>query len=166
MGRLTDFALRGVIVALLAGALALQVLMVVLLFHGSGSTGGDAADLPRVPVALVIVLGLGCAETVLMCVWRLAAMARRGTVFSGSAFRYVDLVTGAFAGAALLLWVLGAVLAPGEAVAPGVVLLVGVAGLAVFGVALVVLVLRTLLAQAVARDVQASRMQAELDEVI
>lgn len=93
-------------------------------------------------------------------------MVRRGTVFSRSAFRYVDLVTGAFAGAALLLWVLGAVLAPGEAVAPGVVLLIGGAGLAVLGVALVVLVLRMLLAQAVARDVEASQMKAELDEVI
>ncbi|NEC66217.1 DUF2975 domain-containing protein [Streptomyces sp. SID9727] len=165
MGKLTDIALRCVIAALLAGALFLQVLMLVLLFRDSGSTG-DAGDLPRVPVALIVVLGIGCAETVLVCVWRLAAMARRGTVFSGSAFRYVDLVTGAFAGAALLLWTLGTVLAPGEAVAPGVVLLIGVVGLAVFGVALVVLVLRTLLAQAVARDVQASRMQAELDEVI
>ncbi|MFC8534380.1 DUF2975 domain-containing protein [Streptomyces sp. NPDC057249] len=166
MGRLTDFALRCVIVALLAGALFLQVLMLVLIFRDPGSGGADAAELPRVPVALIVVLGIGCAETVLTCVWRLAAMARRGTVFSRPAFRYVDLVTGAFAGAAVLLWALGAVLAPGEAVAPGVVLLIGVVGLAVFGVALVVLVLRTLLAQAVARDVQATRMQAELDEVI
>lgn len=38
--------------------------------------------------------------------------------------------------------------------------------LAVLGVALVVLVLRMLLAQAVARDVEASRMRAELEEVI
>ncbi|MGC4950599.1 DUF2975 domain-containing protein [Streptomyces sp. DT224] len=165
MGKLTDITLRCVIAALLAGALFLQVLMLVLLFRGSGDAG-DAGELPRVPVALLIVLGIGCAETVLVCVWRLAAMARRGTVFSSSVFRYVDLVTGAFAGAALLLWTLGTVLAPGEAVAPGVVLLIGVVGLAVFGVALVVLVLRTLLAQAVARDVQATRMQAELDEVI
>ncbi|TRV74912.1 DUF2975 domain-containing protein [Streptomyces sp. 130] len=164
MGKLTDVALRCVIVALLAGALFLQVLMLVLLFRDPGSTGDG--ELPRVPVALIVVLGIGCAETVLVCVWRLAAMARRGTVFSSPAFRYVDVVTGAFAGAALLLWTLGAVLAPGEAVAPGVVLLIGVVGLAVFGVALVVLVLRTLLAQAVARDVQATRMQAELDEVI
>ena len=39
-------------------------------------------------------------------------------------------------------------------------------GLAILGVALIVLLLRMLLAQAVARDVEASQMQAELDEVI
>jgi hypothetical protein len=39
-------------------------------------------------------------------------------------------------------------------------------GMAVLGGALIVLVLRMLLAQAVARDVEAAQMQAELDEVI
>lgn len=115
---------------------------------------------------MILILGIACAEIVLTCVWRLVTMVRRETVFSPSAFRYVDLATGAFAGAAFLLWVLGVVLAPGEAVAPGVVLLIGGLGLAVLGVALVVLVLRMLLAQAVARDVEASQMKAELDEVI
>ena len=38
--------------------------------------------------------------------------------------------------------------------------------MAVLGVALVVLVLRMLLAQAVARDIEAARMRAELEEVI
>jgi hypothetical protein len=37
---------------------------------------------------------------------------------------------------------------------------------AILGVALIVLVLRMLLAQAVARDVEAMRMRAELDQVI
>ena len=39
-------------------------------------------------------------------------------------------------------------------------------GLAILGVALIVLLLRMLLAQAVARDAEASRMRSELDEVI
>ena len=78
-------------------------------------------------------------------------MVRRGTVFSHAAFRYVDVVFGAAAAASLLTFALGVTLAPGEAVAPGVVLLIGGAGVLVAGVALVVLVLRMLLAQAVAR---------------
>ncbi|MEU9532344.1 DUF2975 domain-containing protein [Streptomyces sp. NPDC048213] len=160
MGRLTALALRSVIVALLVGSACLQGVMGVLLFREEGGAGGDTADFPLVPVALIIVLGVACAETVLVSVWRLLSMARGGTVFSRPAFRHVDRVTGAFAGAAVLLW------APGEAVAPGVVLLTGVAGLAVLGVALIVLVLRVLLAQAVARDIEASRMQAELAGVI
>ncbi|WP_329022051.1 DUF2975 domain-containing protein [Streptomyces sp. NBC_01423] len=166
MGRPTALALRSVIVALLVGSVCLQGVMGVLLFRDGGEAGGDTADFPLVPVALIIVLGVACAETVLVSVWRLLTMARGGTVFSRPAFRHVDRVTGAFGGAAVLLWVLGAVLAPGEAVAPGVVLLIGVAGLAVLGVALIVLVLRVLLAQAVARDIEASRMQAELAGVI
>jgi hypothetical protein len=43
---------------------------------------------------------------------------------------------------------------------------VGGGTVAILGVALVVLVLRMLLAQAVARDVEAARMRAELEEVI
>jgi hypothetical protein len=99
-------------------------------------------------------------------VWRLLTMVRRGTVFSHASFRYVDVIIGAITAAALLAFALGVVLAPGEAVAPGVVLLVGGVGLTVLGIALIVLVLRTLLAQAVARDAEASSLQAELDEVI
>jgi hypothetical protein len=115
---------------------------------------------------VIAVLGVVTVQVVLVCVWRLVTMVRRGTVFSHAAFRYVDVVTGAFVAAALLVFALGVVLAPGEAVAPGVVLLLGGVGLAVLGVALIVLVLRMLLAQAVARDVEATRMQAELAEVI
>ncbi|MET9697830.1 DUF2975 domain-containing protein [Streptomyces sp. NPDC006529] len=166
MGKIAVIALRAVIVALLAGSLFAQVVMGLLLVRDEGRVDGDAVDFPRLPVLLIIIVGIVCAEIVLACVWRLVTMARHGTVFSQPAFRYVDLVTGAFTGAALLLWVLGVVLAPGEAVPPGMVLLIGAAGVAVLGVALIVLVLRMLLAQAVARDAQASQMQAELDEVI
>ena len=49
---------------------------------------------------------------------------------------------------------------------PGVTLIMGGIGVAILGVALIVLVLRMLLAQAVARDVEAAHMQAELDQVI
>lgn len=56
--------------------------------------------------------------------------------------------------------------APRERGDPGVTVIMGGVGLAILGVALIVLVLRMLLAQAVARDVEAAEMQAELDEVI
>jgi Protein of unknown function (DUF3036). len=105
-------------------------------------------------------------QVVLVCVWRLVTMVRRGTVFSHTAFRYVHVVIGAIVGAAVLVCALAVVLAPGEAVAPGVVLLLGGVVVAVLGVALTVLVLRMLLAQALERYVEAARMQAELDVVI
>jgi hypothetical protein len=49
---------------------------------------------------------------------------------------------------------------------PGVTVIMGGIGVGILGVALIVLVLRTLLAQALARDVEAAHMKAELDEVI
>lgn len=163
MGKLTVLALRAVVVALLAGSVFVQTVMVALLASDLDESG--LAD-RRVPIVVIVVLGVVTVQVVLLCVWRLVTMARSGTVFSLAAFRYVHIVIGAFVTAALLVFALGVVLAPGEAVAPGIVLLLGGVGLAVFGVALIVLVLRMLLAQAVARDVEASQMRAELAEVI
>ena len=57
-------------------------------------------------------------------------------------------------------------LAPGQRDDPGVTAIMCGIGVAILGVALIVLVLRMLLAQAVARDGEATRMRAELDEVI
>lgn len=165
MGNLTVLALRGVLVALLTGSVFVQTVMVPLLAIDMRELDADVAHV-RTPFLVITVLGLVTAQVVLVCVWRLVTMVRRGTVFSQAAFRYVDIVIGAFVAAALLVFALAVVLAPGEAVAPGVVLLICGVVMAVLGVALIVLVLRMLLAQAVARDAQAARMQAELDEVI
>jgi hypothetical protein len=105
-------------------------------------------------------------QVALLCVWRLVTMVRRGTVFSHAAFRYVDAVIGAIVAAALLWFAVTVLNAPGQRDDPGVTVIMGGVGLAVLGVALLVLVLRMLLAQAVARDAEASQLQAELDEVI
>ncbi|CAL9343607.1 DUF2975 domain-containing protein [Streptomyces sp. enrichment culture] len=165
MGKLTTLALRAVLVALLAGSLFVQTVMVPLLAADMTDVDAEVARL-RTPVVVIAVLGVVTVQVVLVCVWRLVTMVRRGTVFSHAAFRYVHIVIGAITAAALLVFALGVVLAPGETVAPGIVLLIGGLGLAVLGTALVVLVLRMLLAQAVARDIEASRMRAELDVVI
>ncbi|KUH40767.1 MULTISPECIES: DUF2975 domain-containing protein [Streptomyces] len=165
MGKLAVLALRAVLVALLTGSLFVQAVMVPLLAADLEGLDADVAHL-RAPIVVITLLGLVSAQVILVCVWRLVTMVRRGTVFSHAAFRYVDVVAGGFVAVALLVFALGVVLAPGEAVAPGVVLLLGGVALAVLGVALIVVVLRTLLAQAVARDVEAARMRAELNEVI
>ncbi len=165
MGKLAVAALRGVLVVLLAGSLFVQTVMVPLLAIDMNGLKPEYAYL-RTPIIVITILGVVTAQVVLVCVWRLVTMVRRGTVFSPAAFRYVHVVIGAFVAAALLMFALGVVLAPGEAVPPGIVLLIGGVGLAVLGVALVVVVLRMLLAQAVARDVEAAQMQAELREVI
>ena len=165
MGTLTVTALRVVLALVLAGTLFVQTVMVPLLWRDMDGADADVLAI-RVPFVVILVLGIATVQVCAVCVWRLLTMVRRGTVFSHGSFRYVDVIIGAITAAALLAFALGVVLAPGEAVAPGVVLLVGGVGLTVLGIALIVLVLRTLLAQAVARDAEASSLQAELDEVI
>lgn len=162
MGSITIVTLRAVLATALAGSLFVQAVMVPLLWV-------DLDEAPagvRIPVVVIVVLGIATLQVCAVCVWRLLTMVRRGTVFSHAAFRYVDTVIAAIATASVLTFGLAVTLAPGEAVAPGVVLLVCGVALVVAGVALIVLVLRMLLAQAVARDVEASHLQAELNEVI
>ena len=164
MGRLTVLALRVVLALALVGAVFVQAVMVPLLWGDLGD--GELSDGTVLAVVVLVLLGIAAMEVTAVCVWRLLTMARRGTVFSPAAFRYVDLVIGAVFTASLLVFGVGVALAPGEAVAPGVVLLVGGVALVVAGIGLIVLVMRALLAQAVARDARATELQAELDTVI
>ncbi|MEV0096863.1 DUF2975 domain-containing protein [Streptomyces sp. NPDC050738] len=163
MGKLTVRALRAVLVVVLAGTVFVQASMAWALISGNDPEDGS---LPLTPLRVITFLGMVSAQTALVCVWRLVAMVRRGTVFSHAAFRYVDIVIGAIVAAALMWFAITAVNAPGQRDDPGVTLIMGGVGVAILGVALLVLVLRMLLAQAVARDVEAAQMQAELDEVI
>lgn len=163
MGKLKILALRVVIALVLAGSLFVQVRMVPLLSTDLVEAG--APDGPRIALLAIVVLGILCVQVVAVCVWRLLTMVRRGTVFSHRAFRFVDVIFGAIAIASVLMFGIAVILAPGE-IAPGVVLLICGAALLIGGVALVVLVMRTLLAQAVARDAEAEHLRSELDEVI
>ena len=166
MGKLTVLALRIVLAMVLAGSLFVQAVMVPLLATDlKEDFNPDVADV-RAPIIVITVLGFVIIQVTAVCVWRLLTMVRRGTMFSHAAFRYVDVIIGAAAAASLLTLALGVTLAPGEAVAPGIVLLIGGAAVGVAGIALVVLVMRMLLAQAVARDAEAHHLQTELDEVI
>lgn len=165
MSKVTIQALRAVLVAALAGSLFVQTVMVPLTWRDLNGADREVLDV-RPVVILVLVLGIVTTQVVMVCLWRLVTLVRRGTVFSHAAFRYVDAIIIAIAAASALTFGLGVVLAPGEAVAPGVVLLVGGAATVVAGIALVVVVMRSLLKQAVAREAEASRLRAELDEVI
>lgn len=163
MGKLAVRALRAVLVVVLAGTVFVQALTVWALVSGSDPEDGS---LPLTPLRVITILGMVSGQVALVGVWRLVTMVRRGTVFSRAAFRYVDAVIGAIVAAALLWFAVTALNAPGQRADPGVTVIMGGIGLAILGVALIVLVLRMLLAQAVARDVEAARMRAELDEVI
>jgi hypothetical protein len=168
MGALAVLALRVVISVALTGSLVVQAVMVPLLWQ-------DMAEAPagvRVPVVVIVLLGVATMQVTAVCIWRLLTMVRRGTVFSHAAFGYVDVIIGAIASASVLTFGMACVAAygnrttPGDEVAPGVVGLVCGLSLVIAGVALVVFVLRMLLAQAVALDTEARHLQSELDAVI
>ncbi|MCW2770466.1 MAG: transrane transport protein [Aeromicrobium sp.] len=159
-------ALRVVIVLGMIGSVFVQAVMVPLLARDLEDDVNTDVAAVAAPLIVIVVLGIIAIQVSAICVWRLLTMVRRGTVFSSAAFRYVDTIIAAIAAAAILTFATGAVLAPGEAVAPGVVLLIGGLGGLVAGVALIVLIQRMLLAQAVDRDAEAVRLASELDEVI
>ncbi|MFJ9174533.1 DUF2975 domain-containing protein [Streptomyces sp. NPDC102360] len=163
MGKWTVRALRAVLAVVLAGTVFVQVSMAWLLISGSDPEDGT---MPLTALRVITILGMVAAQVALVCVWRLVSMVRRGTVFSHAAFRYVDGVIGAIVAVGVLWFVVTGVNAPGQRDDPGGTLIMGGIGLAILGVALIVLVLRMLLAQAVARDVEATELRAELDEVI
>ncbi len=154
-------ALRVVLAGGLVGSLFVQAAMVPLLASNLEPMPAQV----RLPVIIIVFLGVVTIQITMVCTWRLLTLVRRGTVFSRAAFRYVDVITGAVTMASLLAFWLAFVLA-GGGVPPEMVLLVGGAGGLTVGVALVVYVLRMLLAQAVARDVEAHQLQAQLNEVI
>ncbi|MER6678485.1 DUF2975 domain-containing protein [Streptomyces sp. NPDC000983] len=156
MGRLTVLALRAVLVVVLAGTGFVQALMAWTLISGNDPEDGT---LPLTALRVITTLGMVTVQVALVCVWRLVTMVRRDTVFSHAAFRYVDGVIGAIVGAALVWFTVTAVNAPGQREDPGVTVIMAGVGVAILGVALLVLVLRMLLTQA-------TRMRAELDVVI
>lgn len=168
MGHSAVLALRAVIAVAFAGSLTIQALIAPLAWRDLD----DADAGVRVVLIAILVLGVLTMQVTGVCIWRLLTMVRRGSVFSHAAFRYVDIVIGAIATASVLTFGIAVVGAysnrtnPGDEVAPGVVAMICGAALVVAGVALLVLVLRTLLAQAVALDSTAKHLQAELDEVI
>lgn len=160
--------LRGVIAIALLGSLVVQLVLMPLLWIDLD----DAHRGVQVSLVAIGVLGVACLQVIGVSVWRLLTLVRRGTVFSQEAFRHVDRIIAAVAAGAVLVFAIAVVArtanrtTPGDEVAPGLVGLICGLALVVGGVALLVYVLRALLAQAVARDVEAQHLQSELDEVI
>jgi len=160
--------LRVVIAIALLGSAILQAGIVASLVWDSDET----PTWITVSLAIIAVLGIATLQVIAVCVWRLLTMVGHGTVFSFAAFRYVDLIIGAISAAAALVFSVAVVArfanhaVPEDEVAPGVVGVICGIALVTGGVALLVYVMRTLLAQAVALDSEAKTLKSELDEVI
>lgn len=156
-------ALRIVLTMVIAATVFIQVALVWTLVSGRDPEDGSAR---LTALRILTVVGVVAVQIALVSVWRLVAMVRRGTVFSNAAFRSVDILIGSIAAVSLVWFVVTAVNAPEQREDPGVTLIMGGIGVGILGVALIVLVLRMLLAQAVARDAEATQLRAELDRAL
>jgi hypothetical protein len=161
MGKVTIVVLRVVIALALVGSVVVQALIAPLLWldlAGEELWG-------RIFLVGVVVLGVGTMQVFAICVWMLLTRVRRGSIFSESSFRYVDVIIGAILLAAALALALAIVLAPGQT-APGVVGLVCGASLVLGGMALLVVVMKALLRQAIERETEAQTLRSELDNEV
>lgn len=161
MGTATTIVLRIVIAVALLGSLVVQTVIVPLLWLDLG----EVELWGRIVLVSIVVLGVGTLQVFGVCVWMLLTKVRRGSIFSESSFRYVDVIIGAVLVAAVLTWILAALLAPG-AIAPGVVALIGGAGVVLAGMALLVVVMKALLRQAIASETEAQSLRSELDNEV
>ncbi|HWS50094.1 MAG TPA: DUF2975 domain-containing protein [Microbacterium sp.] len=161
MGKSAIVVLQVVIALALAGSLVVQTVIIPLVWidlEGEVLWG-------RIALVTIAVLGVMTMQVFAVCVWMLLTKVRRGSIFSASSFRYVDVIIGAFAAAAVLAFALAVLLAPGS-IAPGVVALVCGAALVLGGIALLVVVMKALLRQAIDREHEAQTLRSELDEVV
>ena len=161
MGKTTILALRVVIALALAGSIVVQAMVLPALWFDLQ----EAELWVRITVVANAALGVVTMQVFAVCVWQLLTKVRHGSVFSESSFVYVDIIVGAVAAAAALTLAFGVVLARGEA-APGVVGLVCGAALVLAGMALLVVVMKSLLRQAIRTRTEADALRSELDEVV
>lgn len=161
MGQTKIVILRVVIALALLGSLVVQTVLVPLIWI---DLDGSPLWL-RVGFVTIAVLGVLTMQVFAVCVWMLLTKVRRGSIFQPSSFRYVDVIIGAIAAAAVLAFALAVLFAPTD-IAPGLVALVCGAALVLGGMALLVVVMKALLRQAIDREAEAQTLRDELGEVI
>ena len=161
MGKLTILALRVVIALALVGSLVVQTFIVPAIWRDL-----EGVELwLRIVFVTIIILGVVTMQIFAVCVWQLLTKVRRGSVFSESSFRYVDVIIWAIVAAAVLAFTMAVLLAPGG-IAPGIVGLICGASLVLGGMALLVVVMKQLLRQAIDREHEAEALRSELSEVV
>ena len=163
MEKFTIVVLKVVIALSLAGSLVVQFGLLAVVWVDMTDAGEPLWG--RIVLVSIVALGVLTMQVFAVCVWKLLTLVRKGAVFSPVSFRYVNIMIGAFVAAAVLAFLMAVVLAPGE-VAPGVVGLICGASLVLAGIALLVVVMRRLLVQAIAVETDAQQLRTELDGVI
>ena len=166
MGIRVIAVLRWVIVIAVGGAVLVQAAAVA--GYVVNLRDHEPRSALRAVIIAIVVLWICTFEVCAVCVWRLLTMVRAATVFSRYAFRWVDTIIAAVAVAAVLTLAMAVATAPyrDRDMAPWGIFLFGGLALVTAGVALLVFVMRMLLATATARDREAAQLQGELRSVI
>lgn len=161
MARGTVVVLQVIIAIALLGSLVVQTVIAPLVW---ADLEGEA-PWGRIALVAILVLVVLTMQVFGVCVWILLGKVRRESIFSSSSFRAVDVIIGAIAAAAALMLLLAVLLVPGS-IAPGAVALIAGAGVVLAGFALLVVVMKALLRQAIDRDAEARALRTELDDEV
>lgn len=150
-------AAKFAIASTIAVLLGVQVVVVPEFARSMATYAPEFAALETSGVVMTGLLIL-CAQTALVCVWRLVTLAARNLVFEEAAFVWVDVILGCLIAAVLL--VIAGVGVIGDAGAGGPAVLLGgfVAVVCIVAVACVVAVARGLLRAAVDMRVEMARV--------
>ncbi|MBX3094031.1 MAG: DUF2975 domain-containing protein [Cryobacterium sp.] len=158
MHRATIVCLKALLVAMIALLLVCQLFVVPGVAREFADAYPDLGHLEG-PGIVVAVLFLLCVQVVLVCVWRLLSMVRKSTIFSESAFLWVDVILGAIVVATVLIAVSMVTLAAANVASPSVMLLCALGVVVGAGLALLIVVIRGLLRNA-------RQLQQDMSEVV
>lgn len=158
-------ALRLVLVVLFVGVVLAQTLVFPMLAADLASSYPEATAL-RWPLLAMVIVGLLMVQVAILCIGRLLTVVAESAVFRRDAFRYVDGIV--LAGTVATLLAIAAMVLQGATgmLQPGLLLVTMAAIVCGAGITLLVVVLRALLARAVALNDETDSLSAELREVI
>jgi len=158
MQSIAVIATKAFIALAVAVSLATQVVLIPELARETAQQYPGADGL-RWPGILGCVAIVACIQVGLVCVWRLLTLVSSRRVFSPSAYGWVRALIAASAAATVLVVAAFFVLSAAHALAPGVLLILTLAGLAGAGITLLLVVMNGLLHQA-------AQLEQDLDGVV
>jgi hypothetical protein len=102
MSRATIVTLKTLICVLFVGAVFVQTFYVPVLAGQQAELYPEVGFL-RLPLTVLAVAVIACAEVALFCIWTLLSMVSKESIFTRAAYKYVNAIIAAFAiGTALL----------------------------------------------------------------
>ena len=154
----TITALRIALAAVLLGTLLTQALIIPLLAAEAARESPEVAYL-RYPYTVAAIVFVLCVQVAIVCVWRLLAFVRGGSIFSPTAFAWVNRIIGSIVVAVVILAAMWVHLSAINAMAPAVFLFLTGGVVCGLCLALLMVVMRALLERA-------TQLESDLSEVI